>query len=70
MADYKGYTIQELENGSIEVFKDGEKISVVKPILREIAEQISLSITNRNGNPYNTRQLGTLIIKELNLRRS
>ena len=65
-AAYKGYTIQELENGSIEVFEDGQKISVVKPILREIAGQISLSITNKNGNPYNTRQLGTLIIKELN----
>ena len=28
-AAYKGYTIQELENGSIEVFEDGQKISVV-----------------------------------------
>ncbi len=64
-ANYQNYTIQELESGSIEIYVEGEKQLIVKPILREIANLISVSIFNAKGNPYNTRQLGTLIIKQL-----
>ena len=64
-AVYQNYVIRELENGSIEVYDAGEKQLVVKPLLRKIAGLISISILNGKGNPYNTRQLGTLIIKEL-----
>ncbi len=65
VATFKGYTIQELESGSIEVIADGKKVDVVRPVLREIAEAIGVALFNSNGNPYNTRQLGTLLIKNL-----
>ncbi|EIO4614663.1 TPA: hypothetical protein NKP23_004452 [Vibrio parahaemolyticus] len=59
------YQIVELENGSIEVLKDGKTLSPTKPHLRRIAKELSISTLNSNGNPYNTRQLGSLIIREL-----
>ena len=64
-AIYENYEIRELESGSIEVYENGEKYSIVKPVLRKIASLISLSVINSKGNPYNTRQLGTLIVQEL-----
>lgn len=60
-----GYDITELENGSILVDKDGELITPVKPVLREIASKINVPIINANGNLQNTRQLGSLIIKTI-----
>lgn len=65
-AIFETYEIRELESGSIEVYENGEKHSVVKPILTKIAGMLAVSIVNSKGNPYNTRQLGTLIIRELN----
>ncbi|WP_222617999.1 hypothetical protein [Sporosarcina sp. resist] len=55
----------ELESGTIEVFEDGVKQVVVKPILWKLAGMLSIYAFNSKGNPYNTRQLGTLIIREL-----
>ncbi|WP_417507858.1 DUF6998 domain-containing protein [Marinomonas gallaica] len=65
-ASWRQYQIAELENGSIEILKDGEILVPSKPHLRHIAKGLSISILNANGNPYNTRQLGSLIIRELN----
>lgn len=65
-ANFLTYKIDELENGSIVVTHNGENISPIKPALRELAKKINLSILNRNGNPYNTRQLGGALIKEIN----
>lgn len=65
-AAYRNYIIQELESGTIEVYEDDVRQSIVKPILREVASLLSISMFNSKGNPYNTRQLGTLIIRELN----
>ncbi|WP_100657005.1 DUF6998 domain-containing protein [Alteromonas flava] len=59
------YVISELENGSIEVVMNGCVQSPVKPHLRLIAEALSIPITNANGNLFNTRQLGSTIIKAL-----
>lgn len=64
-ATYLNYIIQELESGTIEVYVDGDKQSVTKPVLIKIASLLSISTLNNNGNPHNTRQLGSLIIKEL-----
>ncbi len=61
-----GYKIDELENGAIKVTYNGEPISPVKPVLRELAKKFNVNILNGNGNPYNTRQLGTLLIKIIN----
>ena len=57
------YTIKELENGTIEVERDNQVLTPAKPILRELAKQLNISIFNGAGNPMNTRQLGSLIIK-------
>ena len=59
------YEIRELENGAIEVEAEGV-LCTAKPVLRELAQKYNLSILNSNGNPYNTRQLGSLIIKVVN----
>ena len=67
---HENYEIRELESGSIVVFEGGEKHSVVKPVLRKIAGMLAVSIVNSKGNPHNTRQLGTLIIQELNQQRN
>lgn len=64
-AGYQDYLIKELESGSIEVYEGDPKHQVVKPVLRKIAEALSISIVNGNGNPYNTRQLGSVIIRAL-----
>jgi uncharacterized protein YheU (UPF0270 family) len=60
------YTINELENGTIEIESNGEIISPAKPILREIAAKYNVNILNGNGNPHNTRQLGSLLIRVIN----
>lgn len=60
------YTLHELENGTIEVTMNSELISPAKPILRDLAKQFNISILNNNGNPHNTRQLGSLLIKIIN----
>lgn len=65
-ANYQNYVIHELESGTIEVYVDGVKQPVTKPELIKIASLLSISTLNNNGNPHNTRQLGSLIIKELN----
>jgi len=63
--EWENYKIKELENGTIEVYLSGEIVSPSKPYLREIAKNLGVSVLNSNGNPYNTRQLGSILIKEL-----
>lgn len=60
-----GLTIRELESGTIELVKDGCPIQPVLPQLRCLAENLDVSILNGNGNPLNTRQLGSLLIKKV-----
>lgn len=62
---YKNNEVIELENGSIQVLTNGEIISPSKPVLREIAKNMGINILNGNGNPHNTRQLGSLIVAAL-----
>lgn len=62
---YGDYLIRELESGTIEVEIKGEPTSPVKPHLREIAKSLSVNIVNANGNPLNTRQLGTILINAI-----
>lgn len=65
MVEFKGYTIRELENGTIEVEKLGQLVLPAKPTLRELAMSLNIPILNSNGNALNTRSLGSLIIKSL-----
>ena len=62
---FQSYLIRELESGTIELERDGIPVSPVLPVLKEIAQQLSIPILNSNGNPFNTRQLGSLIIKSI-----
>ena len=59
------YTVRELENGSIEVEHDGVLVVPVMPILRQLAAALNIGLLNGAGNPHNTRQLGSLVIKSL-----
>lgn len=61
----QGYTIRELENGSIEVERNGKILSPVKPVLRELTLQLHIGLLNSNGNTLNTRQLGRQIMKSM-----
>lgn len=56
------YIVSEHENGAISVSKNGVGITPVKPVLRLLAQRLSLGLLNSRGNPYNTQQLGTHIL--------
>jgi hypothetical protein len=58
-----GYTVRELETGSIEVERDGELVIPAKPALRELAQSLGIDVLNSNGNVLTTRQLGSRVIK-------
>jgi hypothetical protein len=62
---YQGNIVRELENGSIEVERDGTVLVPAKPELKELAMSLNIGLLNTNGNPLNTRQLGTQIIKSV-----
>lgn len=64
-ATFENYVVREMENGSIEVSKNGQDCDVAKPELRVIAQRLGMSIENSNGNAFNTRELGSSIIKRL-----
>lgn len=59
---YKKYRVVALENGAINVYVDGCLLSPAKPVLREIAAKLGVELLNGNGNPHNTRQLGSLVM--------
>lgn len=60
---FDGYAIVEHESGSIEVWYYGEPQTPAKPVLRSLASKLGVSFVNTRGNPYNTRQLGSLVIE-------
>ncbi len=62
---YQSYVVTELETGSIDVSVNGIPQVPAKPVLRELAMSLNIGLLNRNGNPLNTRQLGTQIIKSV-----
>ena len=62
---FQGYVIRELETGRIEVLRDGIPVDPVKPVLRELAGNLNLGLLNSSGNAFNTRQLGSQIIKSI-----
>jgi hypothetical protein len=62
---YLDYIVRELETGSIEVGVKGELKQPVKPVLREIALLLNISLVSNSGNIYTTRQLGSQVIKAI-----
>ena len=63
--EHNGYKIAEYENGSIIVYKQDKMLKEAIPILRKIATALNIPIVNGNGNPHNTRRLGSLVINSL-----
>jgi len=64
-AIFRGLTVVELESGAIQVWSFGEAVTPVRPALRGLAAQLGVPVTNSRGNPYNTRQLGSLVLDRL-----
>ncbi|MDM0084751.1 hypothetical protein QTI17_29540 [Variovorax sp. J31P179] len=64
-ATLDGFLVRELESGTIEVLRDGQPQVPAKPVLRELAIRLNVGLLNQRGNPLNTRQLGTLIIRSI-----
>jgi len=62
---FEGLKIQELETGTIVILRAGVQVQPVKPILREIAQRLNIGLLNSSGNPLNTRQLGTQVIRSI-----
>lgn len=61
-----GFVVTELESGTIEVRELGTLRVPAKPALRALAGKLGLSLINGRGNPYNTRQLGSMVIEAVN----
>lgn len=64
-AAHEGYTVVELENGTIQVWSAGEQITPAKPALRKLAATLGLSVKNPRGNDFNTRQLGSAVLEAI-----
>lgn len=62
---YKNYTITKMDSGTIQATKDGQIASPTKPLLRELAQELNISIENSNGNLHITRQLGILLMRAI-----
>ena len=64
--DYKNLKLTELESGTIEIKRpDGSLVAPAIEKLREIAAELGISPFNSQGNRYNTRQLGTFVIRTI-----
>mmetsp|Transcript_4408 Transcript_4408/g.7960 ORF Transcript_4408/g.7960 Transcript_4408/m.7960 type:complete len:233 (+) Transcript_4408:78-776(+) len=61
-----GYTITVLESGSILVASGAKQINPAKPVLRILATDYGVDLLNGTGNPKNTRQLGTDLVRAVN----
>lgn len=62
---YNDYVVRELETGTIEVQHDGLTFTPVKPILRHLAGELNVPLLNSAGNLFNTRQLGSNVIRTI-----
>ncbi|MDC4371858.1 hypothetical protein OHV45_17995, partial [Acinetobacter baumannii] len=62
--EYGDYLIEQLEDTTILVFKNGEKVSAYG-VLLELASSIGISHLNSKGGKKNTRQLGKDLIDQL-----
>jgi hypothetical protein len=62
---FEDYVVRELESGTIQLERGGAVVLPVKPALRELAVQLNLGLLNSRGNEFNTRQLGTQIIRSI-----
>jgi hypothetical protein len=62
---YGDYVLRQRENGTIEVEHEGALVQPALPTLRELAQNLNLSLLNGRGNEQNTRQLGAQVMKAI-----
>ena len=58
------------KSGTIETTVNGKVVSPTKPILRELAQELGVSLENINGNLHITRQLGVLVMRAIEAQQS
>lgn len=58
-------TLIELESGAIRIESQGAPVTPAMPIIRDLAQTLGIPVLNANGNPINTRQLGSQVIRAL-----
>lgn len=63
--EFQGYTVRELETGTIEVELNDVLVSPTKPELRNLAKLLNVSLLSSNGHLLNTRQLGSQVMKTI-----
>jgi hypothetical protein len=59
---YDGYVIKRMSTGAIEVLQDGQPVTPVLPVLRQLAQKLGISILYEGGTEANTQQLGKRVI--------
>jgi len=62
---YNDYVVRELESGTIEVQRAGLSVGPVLPVLKVLALELNVPLLNSAGNPLNTRQLGSQVIRTI-----
>lgn len=65
---FAGFTVRQLDSGTIEIFDGETMLTPVKPKLREMAKSLSVSMLNSQQKEYNTRQLGKAVIDAVEAR--
>lgn len=65
-ASYKDYVITRLSTGAIKLERDGLSIEPVLPELRNLADELNVSMENKRGNPHNAQVLGKELMKAIN----
>ena len=65
---FAGLTVRQLETGTIEILNGETMLKPVYPKLKEMAASLSISILNSQDKPYNTRQLGKVVIDAVEAR--
>jgi 5-methylcytosine-specific restriction enzyme B len=58
-------TIKQLASGTIEVWKNGERLETAIQPLRAIAKELGVETSWKTGTPLNTRHLGAKVISTL-----
>lgn len=64
-ATFRDLRILRYENGSIRVERDGVPILPAKPVLREIAAEVGVSLEGAGGRIRTTHELGSHVIRAL-----
>jgi 5-methylcytosine-specific restriction enzyme B len=61
-AEHGDLTIKQLASGTIEVWRNGERLETAKPSLRVIAKALDVETIHPSGTSLNTRLLGRRVI--------